>query len=295
MTEIKTLGFIGLGVMGGPMSGHLLAKGGLPLVVYDLNKEATTRLTSLGAEAADSVASLAMQADIVFVSLPSGEHLKAVCEGPGGLLENMRSGSTLVDLGTSSLRLTREIAVRFAAKGIDYADAPVARTRAAAEQGTLAIMVGATPEVFGRIEPLLRAFASDVTHCGEVGAGQIVKILNNMTVVGTVIALCEAAAIAEANGVKTSALFDTFSKGSADSFALRGHGIKHVALRHFPTNLFSTRYMLKDISYALEMADEAGIEAKEASLAAALLRQAADKGHGDEYWPVILELIERQH
>jgi 3-hydroxyisobutyrate dehydrogenase-like beta-hydroxyacid dehydrogenase len=291
MTATATFGFIGLGVMGEPMCRHLVQKTGAKVFVHDINAEPVARLVQAGAVDAGSVAGLA-KADIVFISMPSGVHLKKICEMPGGLLELARAGQIIVDLSTSPLKLTRELAAAFKAKGTDYADAPVARTRAAAEAGTLAISVGATAGVFGRIEPLLRCFAAEVTHCGDVGSGQVVKILNNMVVVGTVTALCEAAAIANAAGMSTETLFNALSKGSADSFALRNHGYKAVAPSEFPERVFSTDYMHKDISYAQEMAKDFGIEAREAALGEALLTEASQAGFGANYWPVIIKIIE---
>lgn len=291
MTDKRTLGFIGLGVMGEPMCRHLVEKRGAQVTVHDISAEPVARLVTKGARDGGSVAGVA-QADIVFISLPSGAHLQKVCEGQGGLLELARPGQTIVDLSTSPLKLTRALAAAFNAKGVDYADAPVARTREAAEAGTLAITVGATPEIFARIEPLLRCFAAEVTHCGDVGCGQVVKILNNMVMVGTVTALCEAAAIAETAGINAESLYEAFCKGSADSFALRNHGFKAVAARQFPERVFSTDYMLKDVSYALEMAKDGGIDAREAALGAALLTEASEAGFGADYWPVIIKIIE---
>jgi 3-hydroxyisobutyrate dehydrogenase-like beta-hydroxyacid dehydrogenase len=291
MIAKTTIGFIGLGVMGEPMCRHLVQKSGSQVVVHDINPEPVARLVALGARDGGTVAEVA-KADVVFISLPSGAHLQKVCEGSGGLLENMVAGKLVVDLSTSPLKLTRTLAAAFKARGADYADAPVARTRAAAETGTLAITVGAAPQIFTRIEPLLRHFAAEVTHCGEIGSGQVVKILNNMVMVGTVTALCEAAAIGETAGIKAQALFEAFSKGSADSFALRNHGFKAVAARQFPERVFSTEYMLKDISYALEMAQDGRIDAQEAALGAKLLQRAVDKGFGADYWPVIIKVIE---
>jgi 3-hydroxyisobutyrate dehydrogenase len=259
MPDSKVLGFIGLGVMGEPMCRHLVTKSGSQVVVFDLMPEPVGRLAALGARPAGSVAEVARAADIVFVSLPSGRHLQAICEGPEGLIANVAPGRTVVDLGTSPLKLSRELAAKFAAGNVAYADAPVARTRQAAEQGTLAITVGAAEPAFAQIEPLLRCFASEVTHCGDVGSGQVVKILNNMVVVGTVTALCEAAAIARSSGIDAGFLFDAFSKGSADSFALRNHGLKAIVPGNFPERAFSTEYALKDLSYALELAKDAGI------------------------------------
>jgi 3-hydroxyisobutyrate dehydrogenase-like beta-hydroxyacid dehydrogenase len=292
MPDRKVLGFIGLGVMGEPMCRHLVTKSGSQVVVFDLMPEPVGRLAALGARPASSAAEVARAADIVFVSLPSGKHLQAVCEGPEGLIANVAPGRTVVDLGTSPLKLSRELAAKFASGNVAYADAPVARTRQAAEQGTLAITVGAAESVFAQIEPLLRCFASEVTHCGDIGSGQVVKILNNMVMVGTVTALCEAAAIAQSTGIDAKFLFESFSKGSADSFALRNHGLKSVAPREFPKRAFSTEYMLKDISYALAMAQDADITVKGALRSEELLRLAVEKGFGEEYWPVILTIID---
>jgi 3-hydroxyisobutyrate dehydrogenase-like beta-hydroxyacid dehydrogenase len=292
MVDKPIIGFIGLGVMGEPMCRHLITKSGFPVVIFDLVPEPVGRLAEIGATSARSVAAVALAADVIFVSLPSGKHLQALCEGSQGLIACIRPGQTVVDLGTSPLQLSKELAATFMAKGVAYADAPVARTRQAAEQGTLAVTVGASASTFDRIESLLRCFASEVTHCGDVGSGQVVKIMNNMVLVGTVTALCEAAEIARSTGIDTKFLFDAFSKGSADSFALRNHGLKSVAAREFPKRAFSAEYMLKDISYALAIAQDAGILADGAKHSQDLLKRAIEYGLGAEYWPVILRVID---
>ncbi len=291
VSDKKTLGFVGLGVMGEPMCRRLAQKSGAGVLGYDISPDPFTRLGEFGVVAAASLGDVMRGADMVFVSLPSGQHLEAVCRGEDGLLAHARPGQTLIDLGTSPVHLTQHLAQDFGAKGVRYADAPVARTREAAEQGKLAIMVGADEALFAEIEPLLRCFATDVTRCGEVGAGQVVKILNNMVVVSTIVALSEAAAIARRFGVDTPGLFDTFSKGSADSFALRNHGIKYVAKDTFPTRIFSTEYMLKDIRYAADMAQLESIDAQALDYARRLLEQGVADGHGAQYWPVISTLI----
>lgn len=287
----STIGFIGLGVMGEPMCRNLARKIGRPVVAFDVNAEPLRRLREAGVVAAGSAAEAAKASDVVMISLPSGRHVLDLCEGEDGLLARMKPGQTLVDLGTSPVRLTKELAARFAAKGIDYADAPVARTRKAAEDGTLSITVGASAAVFSRIEPLLRCFASEVTHCGEVGSGQAVKILNNMVIVCTVVALSEAAAMAKAAGVGTKLLFETLAKGSADSFALRNHGMKSIMVDAFPEQAFPVSYMLKDMDYALEMAADAGFAPQALALGRQLLARAQDEGFRAQYWPVISKLI----
>jgi hypothetical protein len=176
-------------------------------------------------------------------------------------------------------------------RGIAYADAPVARTRQAAQDGTLSIMVGAAPEVFAAIQPLLAHAASDVTHCGPVGCGQIAKIMNNMILTQTVVALSEAFAIGTAAGIDGRVLFETLSKGSADSFALRNHGMKAILPGIFPHQAFSTAYMMKDLDCALELAADVGADGNGAQLARALLQRALDAGYREEYFPVVSKVI----
>ena len=217
--------------------------------------------------------------------------MRAVFEGDG-ILKNIRSGQVVVDLGTSSVSQTRDFAAQLRARGAAWADAPIARTRQAAQDGTLSVMVGATPALYADIEPLIRCFATDVTHCGEVGAGQVMKILNNMVLFETVNALAEAVAVAKYNGVDPNLLLDTLSKGSADSFALRNHGMKAIVPGNFPERAFSTEYALKDLSYALELAADAGLKIRGAELIGTVLQEAIDAGSGDNYFPVIAKHID---
>jgi hypothetical protein len=188
--------------------------------------------------------------------------------------------------------LARQLYAEFEGRATAFADEPVARTRQAAIDGTLSIMVGATDPCFQRIEPLLRCMASEVTHCGEAGAGQTVKILNNMILFQTVVGLAEALCIAKANGVDGKILFDTLTKGSADSFALRNHGMKAMLPGVFPERAFSTDYALKDLSYAIQMAEDKGVPALGADVARELMERAKELGFEHEYWPVLIKAVE---
>jgi len=292
MSEYKTVGFIGLGVMGEPICRNLVNKSGKRVIAFDLAPEPLTRLRGEGAKIAASVADVLTQSDLVFLCLPSAKHVRAVFEGDG-ILKNIRAGQVVVDLGTSSVSQTRDFAKQLQAQGASWADAPIARTRQAAQDGTLSVMVGATAELYAAIEPLIRCFATDITHCGDVGAGQVTKILNNMVLFETVNALSEAVALAKRNGVDPKLLLDTLSKGSADSFALRNHGMKAIVPGVFPERAFSTEYALKDLSYALELAGEAGLRIRGAELVGEILREAIDAGSGAAYFPVIAKHIQR--
>jgi 3-hydroxyisobutyrate dehydrogenase len=291
MPDFKAIGFIGLGVMGEPICRNLARKSGARVIAFDASPEPLQRLRTEGAAIAASVGDVVKQSDLVFLCLPSARHVRSVFEG-NGILNNIRGGQIVVDLGTSSVKQTRDFAGQLREKGAFWADAPIARTRQAAQDGTLSVMVGATPELYGAIEPLIRCFATDVTHCGEVGAGQVTKILNNMVVFETVNALAEAVAVARRNGIDPKLLLDTLSKGSADSFALRNHGMKAIVPNVFPERAFSTEYALKDLSYALELAGDVGIKIRGAELVGKILQEAIDAGSGEAYFPVIAKHID---
>jgi 3-hydroxyisobutyrate dehydrogenase-like beta-hydroxyacid dehydrogenase len=189
------------------------------------------------------------------------------------------------------VKLTRALGEEFAVRGASWLDAPVARTRAAAEAGTLSVMVGGEAGVFARVKPLLECFATEITHCGALGSGQVVKILNNMVLFETVAALSEARAIAARAGVDARLLFETLAKGSADSFALRNHGLKAIIPGDFPLRAFSVEYALKDLEYALELAAEAGVDVTGAQRVEKLFHEAIDRGLGARYHPVISTLL----
>jgi 3-hydroxyisobutyrate dehydrogenase-like beta-hydroxyacid dehydrogenase len=289
----RTIGFVGLGVMGEPMCRNLLRKSGRAVLAFDLAPAPLARIGAEGAAIAGSLAEVAARSEVVMLCLPGGPQVREVCEGEAGLLAQARGGQVVVDLGTSPVALARELARRLAERGAGFADAPIARTRAAAEAGTLSVMVGAAPETFARIEPLLRCFATDIAHCGGPGCGQVVKILNNMVLFETVNALAEAVAVGRRAGVAPALLLETLSKGSADSFALRNHGLEAIVPDLYPERAFSTEYALKDLSYALELAAEAGLRLRGAELAGEILREAIEAGFGANYWPVIAKIVDR--
>jgi 3-hydroxyisobutyrate dehydrogenase-like beta-hydroxyacid dehydrogenase len=291
VTETGKIGFIGIGVMGEPMCRNLAEKSGRSVIAFDRERAPLERLKAAGVEPAESIQALARACDMVFMALPSGKHIEEVCIGEDGLLAPAHAGQIIVDLGTSPVDLTRSLAAQFAERNARYADAPIARTRQAAEEGTLSIMVGAEAETFATIEPLLACCATDITHCGPVGSGQIVKILNNMVLAETVVALSEALVVARRAGLDGKVLFETLMKGSADSFALRNHGMKAVLPNIFPERAFSTGYMRKDIGYALDLAADVGARVRGAELANELLQEASNAGFGDLYWPVVSRVV----
>lgn len=293
MSEFKIIGFIGVGVMGEPICRHLATKSGLHVLASDLDHAPLERLAAHGVQRAD-IAEIAARADIVFMSLPSDAAVRSVVEGQGGngLLDLCRSGQVVVDLSTSPVPMTRELAEKFAQRGVAFADAPVMRTRAAAEAGSLAVPVGAEDVLFQRIRPLIAMFATDITHGGGVGAGQVIKILNNMVLYETVQALAEARAIGARAGVDPERLFTALSTGSADSFALRNHGMKAIVPQVFPERAFPVTYARKDLLYAVALADSVGVNASGAKNLIASFDAAIAQGHGDKYAPAISLVLE---
>lgn len=290
--DIETLGFIGLGVMGEPMCLNLMTQSRRPVYGTDRRREPVERLGAKGLNACASIAEVARAADAVFLSLPTGADVEDVCLGTHGIAASGGRTRIVVDMSTSPVKLSREIAARLAGRGIAFLDAPVARTRQAAHDGTLSIMVGGERAALDAVTPFLSCMGAEITHCGGVGCGQVVKILNNMVLFITVNALAEALAIGRKAGVDGALLFETMAKGSSDSFALRNQGRKFMVEGRFPEDTFPTDYALKDIRLALQLAEEGGIGANAARQTCALLEATSRAGFAKNYYPAMIKLIE---
>lgn len=300
-----TMGFIGLGVMGEPMCRNLLNRSDEELVVFDLRPEPAARLAAAGASVGTSVADVVQRSDLVMLSMPGGPELEAVVAGPGGVLETLDGADSatacrlLIDHTTAPLGLTRDLAARCQQRGVDYCDAPIARTRQAAADGTLSIMVGGSADGFAAAQPVLTLMATDVTHCGGPGAGQITKLLNNMTLFQNVRAIAEAHAIAvglddhygDDLDLDIGTVFDVIAGASGGSFALNNHGRKSILADDYPTDAFPTVYAAKDLSYGLELARQVSVDAVGAETTAELLAATAAAGYRDQYFPVLRRLL----
>jgi 3-hydroxyisobutyrate dehydrogenase-like beta-hydroxyacid dehydrogenase len=291
MSSIEKLGFIGLGVMGGRMCRNLVAKSGKPVVGYDIDASKISILVEQGLNTASSVADLVAQVDMLFMCVPGEPQVREVAFSENGLVASARSGQTIIDMTTATVEVNRELAAALADKGAHFADAPVARGVPAAENGTLAITVGASDSVFERIKPFLECMGEEISHCGEIGNGQVMKLMNNMLIFQTVTALAEAMAIATRAGVDRARVFEILSKGSADSYCMRKHG-SHMTSGEYPDDQFPTTYSLKDLRYALSLANKVGVDAASAKLTECRLIEAIDKGYGHLYSPVVYKLFE---
>ena len=251
--------------MGEPICRNLVKKSGARVVAFDLTQQALARLRDEGAERGRAPWRRSSRSDIVFLCLPSAKHVRAVFEGDG-ILKNIRSTAgrrrSRHLIGQADPRFRQAIAGR----GASWVDAPIARTRQAAQDGTLSVMVGASPELFGSIEPVIRCFATDVTSCGDIGAGAGHQNPQQHGAVSDRQRARRGGRGREALGVDPTLLLETLSKGSADSFALRNHGMKAIVPGNSPERAFSTEYALKDLSYALELAYDAGVKIRGAEL-----------------------------
>ena len=285
------IGFIGLGVMGEPICRNLAKKSGEKVLAFDGKQEPLERLKANGVEAASSVREIAERCQMVFLSLPGVTEVKTVCAGPGSLMLHARSGSYVIDLSTTTVALARDLHSRFTARGIHFADAPVARTRSAAEKGTLLTMVGTTEQEFLRLRPWLAHFATDIAHCGAPGAGQATKLINNMVLFQNVVALAEALSLARKAGLSATKVFETLARGSADSFALRNHGMNAMVTDDYPENAFPVSYALKDMEYLFEFAKQVKADLPAARNAMAVLERAAVAGNREKYFPVLAKTL----
>jgi 3-hydroxyisobutyrate dehydrogenase-like beta-hydroxyacid dehydrogenase len=293
MSGVKTIGFVGLGVMGGPMCRNMALKHRGRVLAFDLDAGASAALADTAAAIASTIEQVAEEAEVVFLSLPGDAQVQAVSGDTGPILKHARKSLTVVDLSTTSVALARQLGGLLNSRGVAFADAPVARTREAAQRGELSIMVGASDAVFAEIKPLLDYIGSDVTHCGGVGTGQVVKLINNALVFENVIALAEMMVLGERAGVAPLTLLTAVSKGSGDSFALRNHGMKSMLPRSFPEKAFPPEYVLKDIGYVLELAQSHGVEPRVAELAKRYYETARDNGLSGRYFPGVIEVIEK--
>ncbi|MCX8997210.1 NAD(P)-dependent oxidoreductase [Rhizobiaceae bacterium BDR2-2] len=289
MTGTETIGFIGLGVMGGPMCRNMALKHQGRVLAFDMNAAAVAAVAEAGAEPAETAAALAAESDAIFLSLPGGLQVEAVT---AEIAAQVRPGAVIVDLSTTPVAVARKVGSFLAQRDIAFADAPVARTREAAQRGELAIMVGAHASVFERIRPLLSHIATDITHGGDIGSGQVLKLVNNMLVFENVVTIAEMMVLGERAGVSPEILLDAVSRGSGDSFVLRNHARKAMLPRDFPERSFPPEYVLKDIDYVFQLAQETGVPLKAAETVRRYYEKAVEHGLGGRYFPGVIRLVE---
>ncbi len=250
------LAFLGLGVMGFPMAGHL-RKAGHEVTVYNRTAAKAARWAEVhgGAHAATPRAA-AEGADFVMACVGNDDDLRAVCLGPDGAFAGMASGATFVDHTTVSAQVTRELSAAAAEKGIAFIDAPVSGGQAGAENGKLSIMCGGAAEVYARAEPVMAAYARICRRIGESGAGQLTKMANQIAIAGLVQGLSEALHFAEKAGLDGRAVVEVISQGAAGSWQMSNR-YETMLDDHFEHG-FAVDWMRKDLGICLAAANETG-------------------------------------
>jgi len=248
--------FLGLGVMGYPMAGHLL-KGGHDVCVYNrTTAKAEKWVSEYGGSFAKTPAKAAEGAQIIFACVGNDDDLRSVCTGENGAFDAMDKDTVFVDHTTTSAEVAREMSVEAQKRGLSFMDAPVSGGQAGAENGTLTIMVGATPENFERTKPVQECYAQAVTLMGDVGAGQLTKMVNQITFVGAVQSISEGLAFAEKAGLDPKKVIDVISKGAAGSWQLSNRGYTMVEDK-FDFG-FAVDWVRKDLGFALDEARKNG-------------------------------------
>lgn len=242
--------FIGLGVMGSPMAGHL-QKNGHDVTVYNRTTAKAEKWASeFGGSCADTPAKAAEGAEFVFSCVGNDDDLRSVVYGDDGIMAGMSAGGIYCDHTTASAIVAREIGEKCSAAGIGFLDGPVSGGQAGAENGKLTVMVGGDPETFAKAEPVIDSYAVAATLMGEVGAGQITKMVNQITIAGLVQGLSEGIAFAQKAGLDAELVVDCISKGAAGSWQMENRG-KTMARDEFDFG-FAVEWMRKDLGIALE-------------------------------------------
>ncbi len=289
---MERIGFIGLGAMGGPMAKNLVKKG-FGLTVFDVVTEKMEPLKGVGAEGAASGKEVAEKCPIIFTMLPSSPHVNEAVLGPKGIFEGVQKGSVLIDMSTIDPITTREIARILEEKGVEMLDAPVARGVPAAVASTLVICVGGKKEGFDRHREILAAMGTDIYHVGDIGTGEVVKIVNNLMVAVTTCALAEAMVLGVKAGVKPDILFEALSSGSGNSFVLQNHFKNNVMKGKFEEGVFPVDYMLKDLNLALSTGNQLRVPLHFAALSAQQYILAGASGESKKYHPAVIRPLEK--
>jgi 3-hydroxyisobutyrate dehydrogenase len=284
-----SVGFLGLGAMGAPMARRLLAHG-YPLCLFDVVPESVARLVADGAVAADSARALAADSDVVVMMLPDSPQVEAVLAGPDGVLAGLRPGALVIDMSTISPAVTRQAADAVAAVGGRMIDAPVGRTSRHAAEGNLLIMVGGPQEVVDEAEPILQCFGTDIVRCGPVGAGETMKLVNNLLTATIVAANAEALVLGTAAGLELDTVLRVLRMTAASNTHLKTTYAEKALRRDFSPG-FATKLAVKDLRLALNLAIEQQLPVGVAAAALQLFSTACSQGHGaDDYTSVITVL-----
>jgi 2-hydroxy-3-oxopropionate reductase len=285
----KAIGFIGLGIMGTPMSGHLI-KADHRVICYDLVPASIERVVALGGEAAGSAREAASKAEVVITMVPDSPDVEKAYLGEGGILEGARPGTLLIDMSTISPVTAKEVAQAAAAKGCPMLDAPVSGGEVGAKEARLSIMVGGDPEVFEQAAPILQLMGKP-TLCGPSGAGQVVKACNQIQVALNFIGMAEALVLGAKAGVDPETILKVLSAGYAQTRVMDVRGPRILKGDYAPG--FRSRFHYKDLNIIRETARAYGACLPASALAHELFTAMVANGWGDLDHSGIVKVIEK--
>jgi len=292
MSRIERVAFLGMGIMGSRMAANV-ARGGFELTVWNRTRERAERVAeATGARLAGTPAEAAEGADAVITMVVDSPEVEAVLFGENGAAGALAEGAMAIDMSTIAPKAVHEIADRLRESGVAFIDAPVSGSSPKAEDGTLTIMVGASDEDYERALPLLESMGELIVHCGPLGHGQMVKLLNNTLAATNAAVLAEAIAAARKAELDLDALVKVVAASSGNSTML---GLKAgPMIEHQFEPLFKLDHMLKDVRHTLDAGHELGAKMPVAEAAKSLYEAASEAGKGDEDFAAVIEAIEPQ-
>ncbi len=277
---MERIGFIGLGIMGVPMVANLIKAGFVP-TVWNRSQPGIDACLELGATSADSPQSVAEASDILITIVTDSPDVQSVLVGrEDAAIHGLSDGSVVIDMSTISPAVTRDVASQLSERGVSMLDAPVSGGDTGAKAGTLSIMVGGDADVLERCLPVLEAMGATITHCGPTGAGQTVKLCNQVAIAGALLGVCEALSLADKSGVDQERMLAAISAGAAGSWQLTNLGPK-IAVEDYAPG-FMVKLMQKDLRLALEAGGDVLQPLPNTSLVQQLYYQLQTSGLGDE-------------
>jgi len=283
-----TVGFIGLGIMGSGMARNVL-RAGFTLVVWNRTASKAEPILSEGASWAESPAALASQADVVVICVSDTPDVEAVIFGPSGVAEGARAGTVVVDCSTIAPDAARSIAERLASRGVRFLDAPVSGGDVGAREGTLAIMVGGEADAFERALPVLQAMGRTIRHVGPSGAGQVVKLCNQVAAGLNLLAMAEAVLLAERSGVDPQTMLEVIAQGAAGSWMIANLGPRAARGDFAPG--FMIDLMQKDLRLVLAAAETSRTPLPGTALVQQLYRALQAQGRGRDGTQAIVDAL----
>jgi 3-hydroxyisobutyrate dehydrogenase len=287
---VPSVAFIGLGIMGLPMAGHLL-RAGNAMTVFSRTKSKARDLVRDGATLVESPAEAARHADVVFVCVTDTPDVQDVLLGDRGVIKSARKGLIVVDHSTISPAATREMAARLHEKGTTLLDAPISGGDVGARNATLSIMVGGDKKAFTKVEPLLKQMGKTIIHCGPSGAGQLTKLVNQILVGVTLMGVSEAMIFAKKNGLDPEKTLEAVSGGAAASWQLLNLAPKMIANDFRPG--FMINLMQKDLRLLMQAAEDSNTSLPAASLVHQLFAAAQAAGHGKDGTQAMFTVLEK--